>query len=119
MPSPPARREHAAIAVTEGLLRRLTLREIAGVLAHEISHISNNDLRVMGLADALTRLAQAMSYVALFLAALNLIAGFNGEQVRVVVGGAGCSIWRRPLSSLLQLALSRTREFDADLDGAS
>ncbi len=60
--------KHSAIAVTEGLLRRLSLREIAGVLAHEMSHIRNNDLWVMGLADLMTRFLQILSYVALGLA---------------------------------------------------
>ncbi|CAN0471899.1 unnamed protein product, partial [Phaeothamnion confervicola] len=56
--------DHAAVAITEGLLRQLTLREIAGVLAHEVSHIRNNDLWVMGVADGLTRITQSMSFVA-------------------------------------------------------
>src|SRR5690606_35875501 len=43
--------QHSAIAVTEGLLRNMTLREIAGVIAHEIRHIRNNDLWLMNLAD--------------------------------------------------------------------
>ncbi len=51
-------RQNSAIAVTEGLLRRLTLAEIAGVLAHEVAHIRNNDLLVMGLADVITRVLQ-------------------------------------------------------------
>lgn len=109
---------HAAIAVTEGLLRRLTMREIAGVLAHEISHIRNNDLTVMGLADVLTRLAQGLSYVAVMLAILNLFGAMQGEQH--VSWLAVLLLYMAPtLSSLMQLGLSRTREYDADLEGAS
>src|SRR5262245_22435133 len=46
--------QKAVIGITEGLLRRLSMAELAGVLAHEISHIRNNDLSVMALADVLT-----------------------------------------------------------------
>lgn len=107
----------SAIAVTEGLLRRLTQREIVGVLAHETSHIRNNDLHVMGLADILTRFAQTLSYVAVALAAVNLLALLNNDHPMpwwpIVL------LYLAPaLSSVLQLALSRTREFDADLEAA-
>lgn len=109
--------DRAAIALTEGLLRRLTLREIAGVMAHEISHIRNNDLWVMGIADSMTRVTQAMSFVAVFLAALNIVAAFQGEQY--VSWVAVLFLYLSPmLSNLLQLGLSRTREYDADLEGA-
>jgi heat shock protein HtpX len=109
--------DHAAIALTEGLLRRLTMREIAGVMAHELSHIRNNDLWVMGVADALTRMTQAMSYLAIFLAILNLLAAIQGEQY--VSWLAVVFLYLSPLfSNLLQLGLSRTREFDADLEAA-
>lgn len=109
--------EHAAIAITEGLLRRLSLREIAGVLAHEISHVSNNDLWVMGVADALTRVTQALSYAAMVLALINIWYALSGEQV--VSWWAVMFLYLAPmLSSLLQLALSRAREYDADLEAA-
>jgi heat shock protein HtpX len=110
--------ERCAIAVTEGLLRRLTLREIAGVLAHEISHVRNNDLWVMGLADIVTRLLQVFSYVALVLAIINLFATLTGRETMSWLAIA--LLYLAPaLSSLLQLGLSRSREFDADLEAAS
>lgn len=109
--------DHAAVAVTEGLLRRLTMREIAGVMAHELSHIRNNDLWVMGVADALTRMTQAMSFLAVFLAMLNFLAVIQGEQY--VSWAAVVFLYLSPLfSNLLQLGLSRTREYDADLEAA-
>lgn len=108
---------HATIAVTEGLLRRLSLRELSGVLAHEISHIRNNDLLVMGLADAMTRFTQSLSYAALFLALLNIPAMLLGLDTFSWMAIA--LLYLAPAaSSLLQLALSRTREFDADIEAA-
>jgi len=111
-------RERSAIAVTEGLLRRLTMREIAGVLAHEVSHIGNGDLRVMGIADAMTRFVQSLSYLALVLAIFNVWGLMTGEEG--VSWLAILLLYLSPaLLSLLQLGLSRTREYDADLDGAT
>lgn len=108
------RAETAAICVSEGMLRMLASREIAGVLAHEIAHVVNRDLRVMILADLVTRMTRTMSVVGLFLAAFNVTLWASGSD-------AG-SPWWLPLlmvlaptiGTLLQLALSRTREFEAD-----
>ncbi len=106
-------REHSAIAVTEGLLRRLSLAETAGVLAHEMAHIRNNDLLVMGFADVMTRVLQLMSYVALGLALYNVLAFVRGEDM--ISWWAVLAFYLAPaLSSFLQLGLSRAREFEAD-----
>lgn len=109
--------EHAAIGITEGLLRRLSMREVAGVLAHEVSHIKNNDLFVMGLADAMTRFSQVLAYVAVLLAVLNIPAWLIGQPT--FSWAAIVVLYLAPtVSSLLQLALSRAREFDADREAA-
>lgn len=108
---------NASIAVTAGLLRALNLRELAGVLAHEISHIRNNDLRVMGLADAMSRFTQALSTLAVLLAAFNFMGMLAG--IVLVSWWAILLLYLAPMvSSLLQLGLSRAREYDADLEGA-
>lgn len=109
--------QHAAIAITEGLLRRLTMREVAGVLAHETSHVRNNDLTVMALADVLSRLSVGLAYVAVFLAVLNVLGWMQGEQHASWLA-IGLLYMAPTLSSLLQLGLSRAREYDADLEGA-
>ena len=109
--------EQSAIAITEGLLRKLTMREICGVLAHEMSHIRNNDLWVMGLADVVTRLVQPMAYVAIILAVLNLLGWMRGDPP-ISWWAIGLLYFAPAISSLLQLALSRSREFDADLEAA-
>jgi heat shock protein HtpX len=108
---------HAAIGITEGLLRRLTLREIVGVLAHEVSHIRNNDLWVMGLADVMTRFTQSLSLAAMVLAGFNVFAIFTGETF--ISWTAILLLYFAPaIASLLQLGLSRSREYDADLEAA-
>ncbi|MBU2581715.1 MAG: M48 family metalloprotease [Alphaproteobacteria bacterium] len=109
--------QNASIAVTEGLLRRLTMREIATVIAHEMSHIRNNDLWLMNLADVMTRLVQSLSYVALALAIMNVFGMLTGEAP--ISWWAVLALYVAPaFSSLLQLGLSRAREFDADLEAA-
>lgn len=108
---------NASIAVTVGLLRTLNLRELAGVLAHEMSHIRNNDLLVMALADSMSRFTQALSTLAVLLAFFNFMGMLAG--IVFVSWWAILILYLAPLvSSLLQLGLSRAREYDADLEGA-
>ncbi|ROR34157.1 zinc metalloprotease HtpX [Inmirania thermothiophila] len=108
------RPEQAAVAVTDGLLARLTLREVAGVLAHEVSHIRHNDLWIMGLADVVSRLTSSLSFLGQLLVLLNL-------PVWLLTGGGLpwaallLLVLAPTVSALLQLALSRTREYEADL----
>ena len=109
--------DHAAIAVTDGLLRNLSLRELAGVLAHEIAHIRNGDLRVMMLADVVTRITDALSLTGQLLILVNLpLLLASGYAISWT--GLLLLVFAPTISALLQLALSRTREFDADLEAA-
>ncbi len=108
--------DQAAIAVTDGLLRTLSLRELTAVLAHEISHVRNNDMWVMGLADVISRITSLFSLLGQVLLLLYLPLLFAGYHlawgpVLLLVGAPS-------ISALLQLALSRSREYDADMDGA-
>lgn len=111
-------REHASIAVTEALLRSLTLREMAGVLAHEIAHIRNNDLWIMGLADVMSRFTRILSLIGVFTFFVQLPMALMGKPV--IPWLALALLYAAPaITGLLQLALSRAREYDADLGGAS
>jgi heat shock protein HtpX len=107
----------AAIAVTDGLLRALSLREIAGVLAHEISHIRNNDLVVMSLADVIAQLTRIMAIGGMLLLLITVpawLAEYDGFPWLLI----SVLMLAPTFGSLLQLALSRAREYDADLDAA-
>lgn len=111
-------RRQAAIAVTAGLLRALTWREFAGVLAHELSHVRNNDLWLMGLADMMSRLTSLLATIGVFLAFVSvplLLFGVAPVPFLTLLLLLGAPV----LGSLLQLALSRAREFDADLEAAT
>lgn len=103
----------SAIAITEGLMRQLTMREIAAVLAREIAHIGLGNLFALSLADLVTRLAQALYYVGLALAALNLWRLITGEELTSWL--TVLLLIAMPLvMNLLQLALSRGYEYTAD-----
>jgi heat shock protein HtpX len=107
----------AAVAVTDGLLRALAPREIVAVLAHEMSHIRSNDLRVMGLADIISRLTSLLSLVGQFLLILNLPL-ILWSDVAINWFAIALLVFAPHVSMLAQLGLSRTRELDADLDAA-
>lgn len=111
------RRNQAAIAITDGLLRTLNTREIVGVLAHEISHIRNNDTWVMGLADMFSRLTSSLSLFGQILLLINLPL-LMLSAVTINWFAIFILIFAPTLSALAQLGLSRTREYDADLNAA-
>lgn len=109
--------EAAVIGLSDGLLRHLSLEEIAGVLAHEISHIKHNDIHVMSMADTLGMLTQTLSMLAQIIlivfipAILTGLASINFLPFMIIIFA--------PLASaLIQLALSRKREYLADLSAA-
>jgi heat shock protein HtpX len=106
------------IGLTSGLLDRLDERELTGVLAHEITHVRNNDIWVMSLADVLSRLTRIMSFFSLFLFFISVPAWLM-MGTPVPWAAIGILYFAPTLSSLLQLALSRSREYDADLGGAT
>jgi heat shock protein HtpX len=107
----------AAVAVTEGLLRRLTMREIAAVLAHEISHLRRGDFLAFGVADIVTRFAQALYFLGLVLAALNLFRLLSGDELIPWLTIA-VLVLAPALLNLLQLRLSHARELAADREAA-
>ena len=109
--------DKAAIALTDGLLRNLSMREVTGVLAHELSHVRNGDGWVMSLADMVSQLVSTMSWVGQLLLIINLplfLMGSLSIPWLIIL----LLIFAPTLSALLQLALSRTREYEADLDAA-
>lgn len=106
--------QDSAIAVTDGLVRAMTMRQLAGILAHETAHIRSGDLKVMALADVLTRITSTMSMLGLI-----GIPALFGAGIDIPWLGILLLIFAPTLGGLLQLGLSRTREYDADLDGAA
>jgi heat shock protein HtpX len=111
--------QHASVAVTHGILELLTDEELEGVLAHELGHVKNRDILTSSiaatLAGAITMIAR-MGYWA------SLFGGFGGRDSRDREGGglgALMMIILAPIAAtLIQLAVSRSREYEADATGA-
>ena len=107
-------RGNPAIALTDGLLASLEPRELAGVLAHELSHVRARDVWVMTLAAVVGRMTSLMSFFGqLLLFVLLPISLFTGQGISLLA--VVLLIFAPTISGLLQLALSRTREYDADV----
>jgi heat shock protein HtpX len=107
-------RDNPAIALTDGLLASLEPRELAGVLAHELSHVRARDVWVMTLAAVVGRVTSFMSFFGqLLLFVLIPVSLFTGQGVPLAA--IALLIFAPTISGLLQLALSRTREYDADV----
>lgn len=107
-------RTDSGIAVTDGLIRVLSRRELTGVLAHEISHIRNGDTSLMAQSALIGRMTYWMSVLGQILFLINIPLVFAG-MATVNWWAVAVLIAAPSISGLLQLALSRTREFDADL----
>ncbi len=109
---------HAVVAVTQGILNVLTEDELRGVLAHEISHVNNRDILVMSVAATI---AGAISYLAQMAMWESILGGAGGR--RNASGGtavvAVVGIILAPIAAMLvQLSISRSREYKADYSGA-
>jgi heat shock protein HtpX len=106
-----------AIGISDALLKTLSMRELIGVLAHEISHIQHNDVRLMSYADIISRITNALSLTGFLLVLVNLPLLFLG-MVTISWYALGILIVTPNIMSILELSLSRMREFDADRQAA-
>jgi heat shock protein HtpX len=104
--------EHAAVAATTGILQLLTARELRGVMAHELTHVKHRDILISTIAATM---AGAISSIAQF----GFLFGGRGEGERPnVVVGLIAMILAPIAAMLIQMAISRAREFEADRGGA-
>ncbi len=117
--------EHSSVAVTTGLLRVLDRQELEGVLAHEVSHIRNRDISFMTLVAVLVGLAAILSHIILRTYRYGAIRGRRGRgdrerrglDVAILAVGFLLAIFAPLLTRIVQLAVSRQREFLADASG--
>jgi heat shock protein HtpX len=107
--------QHAAVAVTEGLLQHLPPDQVKGVIAHEFGHIKNRDILVMSIAAMVSGAIAAIANIMQF----SLIFGGDDDDSPLGFIGTLAAIIIAPLAAtLLQLAVSRQREYLADATGA-
>ena len=111
--------EHAAVAVTEGIMRILDEDELEGVLAHELSHVKNRDVLIATiaatLAGAITYLAHMMQWAAIFGGGRT---SDDDERGGSAIGMLFMAVIAPVAALLVQLAVSRAREYQADASGA-
>ncbi len=112
--------QHAVVAVTDGIMRLMPKNEIRGVIAHELAHVKHRDILVSSIAatiaGAITMLANMAQWAMIF-------GGFGGRSSRDDEGGnpiaALAMIIVAPIAAMMvQMAISRSREYDADEGGA-
>lgn len=106
--------ENSAVAVTQGLLRLLTRDELAGVIAHELAHIRHRDTLTMTVTATLAGAIAMMGNMFMF-------AGLSGGRDRPggALGGILAMLLAPLAAGLVQMAISRTREYEADRTGAA
>jgi heat shock protein HtpX len=101
---------NAAVAVTSGLMRNLSREELAGVIAHELAHIRNHDTAIMTVTATFAGAISMLANFALF---------FGGSRERLGLIGTLLMMFLAPMAAaLVQMAISRTREYAADKAGA-
>ena len=110
--------EHAAVAATEGILRILTREELEGVIAHELAHVKHRDILTSSIAATLAGAIKWIAHLAQYAA---IFGGGQRSDDREGMNPFAllATIILAPIAaSLIQLAVSRSREFDADAGGA-
>ena len=105
--------EHAAVAATRGILQLLSARELRGVMAHELAHVQHRDILISTISATMAGAISALANFAMFFGGRDA----DGRQVNPLAGILVAFL--APLAaSLIQMAISRAREFEADRGGA-
>jgi heat shock protein HtpX len=106
--------EHAAVAVTSGIRAMLTERELVGVLGHEMAHVKNRDILTSSVVATIASAISSMAWMAMWFG-----GGSSRDDNRGSGIGALIAVIVAPLAAtLIQLGISRSREYQADADGA-
>jgi len=103
--------QNAAVAATTGLLRMLDRREIRGVMAHELAHVKNRDTLTMTVTATIAGAIAALANFAMFF-------GGNRDRPGGMIGSLALMILAPMAAGLVQMAISRGREYEADREGA-
>ncbi len=106
---------HAAVAVTHGILSVLSEDELRGVLSHEIAHVKNRDILIQTVVATIAGAISMIAYMARWTA---FFGGGRGRRGGNIIGILVMSIVAPIVAMLIQLAISRTREYQADESGA-
>lgn len=104
--------DHAAVAATKGLLHRLSREEVAGVMAHELAHVKNRDTLIMTITATIAGAISMLANFAFFM------GGNRNNNALGLIGVLAVMIIAPMAAGLVQMAISRAREYEADRIGA-
>lgn len=110
--------ENAAVAATTGLMRILSAEELAGVMAHELAHVRNRDTLIMTITATLAGAISMLANVAMFFGPMGRSDENNGNPLGVV-GILVLSVLAPMAAMVVQMSISRAREYEADRMGAA
>ncbi len=108
--------KHAVVAVTEGIMRILNEEELEGVIAHELSHIKNSDMLIGSIAATLAGAIVMLAHMAQWAAIFG--GGSDDDDGGGIIGLIAMAILAPIAAALIQMAISRSREYLADASGA-
>jgi heat shock protein HtpX len=111
--------EHAVVAVTQGILRLLDENELRGVLAHELGHVKHRDILISSVAATLAGAIMLIANMARWAAMFGGLGSRDDKDGGGIVGLIAMSILAPIAAMLIQMAISRSREYAADAAGAS
>ncbi|HZE89027.1 MAG TPA: zinc metalloprotease HtpX [Verrucomicrobiae bacterium] len=110
--------DHAAVAVTSGIMKLMNRDELEGVLAHELSHVKNRDILISSVAATLAGAIMVLAHVARWGAIFGGFGGRDDERGPSPIALIVTAILAPIAATLIQLAVSRSREYEADASGA-
>jgi heat shock protein HtpX len=111
--------EHAAVAATTGILELLSYEEMEGVLAHELAHVKNRDTLISAIAATLAGVVTMLANWAQIAAIFGGFGGSRDDDNGGIIGLIVMAVVAPIAATLIQLAISRSREYAADAEGAS
>lgn len=110
--------DHAAVAVTTGILRLMSREELEGILAHELSHVKNRDILISSIAATLAGAIMVIAHIARWGAFFGGYGSRENERGPNPIALLATAILAPIAATLIQLAISRSREYEADASGA-